>query len=72
MTISAILQSQAELALQQSPIPALRRLRIEESESAVVIAGEVTSYYLKQLAQETIMPFLGSRELQNRVGVVRN
>jgi osmotically-inducible protein OsmY len=49
----------------------LRRLCVEESDKVVVIAGQVSSFYLKQLAQETIMPVLGRRELINRVNVVR-
>jgi hypothetical protein len=64
-------QSPAVLALQQSPIPALRKLKVEETEAGVVISGTVSSYYLKQLAQETIIPVLERRELLNRVEVVR-
>jgi hypothetical protein len=61
----------AASALRQSPIPALRRLVLEESQEAVVIYGHLPSYYLKQLAQETVMPTLGGRELRNRIVVVR-
>lgn len=71
MSASASVQSPAVLALQQSPIPALRKLKIEETEQGIVISGCVASYYLKQLAQETIMPVLERRELVNRVEVVR-
>ena len=72
MASSATLAQPAGLAaLRQSPIPALRKLTVEETEAAVVIGGAVTSYYLKQLAQETIMPVLAGRELHNRVAVVR-
>jgi hypothetical protein len=46
-------------------------LDIEETESGVVISGRVSSYYLKQLAQETVLPLLDRRELVNRVTVVR-
>jgi hypothetical protein len=49
----------------------LRKLSVEETDDAIVICGAVSSYYLKQLAQETIMPILGRRELHNRVAVVR-
>jgi hypothetical protein len=49
----------------------LRRLAVQETDAQVVITGSVSSYYLKQLAQETIMPLLGERELSNRVLVVR-
>lgn len=72
MASSATLAQPAGLAaLRQSPIPALRKLTVEETEAAVVIGGAVSSYYLKQLAQETIMPVLAGRELHNRVSVVR-
>ena len=65
-------RARAAQALRQSPIPALRKLRVEESASGIVISGSVSSYYLKQLAQETVMPILGHRELHNHVSVVRS
>jgi hypothetical protein len=65
-------QSRALAALSHSPIPALRKLVVEETDTAVVLLGNVSSYYLKQLAQETVMPVLDGRELLNRVAVVRN
>jgi hypothetical protein len=58
--------------LQHSAIPALRKLSVEETANAVEISGCVSSYYLKQLAQESILPILGPRKLVNRVTVVRN
>ncbi len=69
MTSSSLLQVRAEQILRQSPIPALRRLRVEETDAEIVLSGSVASYYLKQLAQETLMPILGRRELFNRVTV---
>jgi hypothetical protein len=72
MAASVVLQSRADQVLRQSPIPALRNLSVEETDQDVVLLGSVSSYYLKQLAQETIMPILGSRELHNRVLVVRS
>lgn len=57
--------------LRQSPLPDLRRLQVEESEFEVVINGVVPSYYLKQLAQETIRSGVGDRCLRNRVLVVK-
>jgi osmotically-inducible protein OsmY len=59
--------SQVEQALRQSAIPALRRLAVEETETTVVILGRVGSYYMKQLAQETVMPVRGERQVENRV-----
>jgi hypothetical protein len=69
---SPLVQSPATTALRQSPIPALRKLTVEETETTVVLLGSVSSYYLKQLAQESVMSVLDGRALQNRVMVVRN
>ncbi len=71
MSTSTLELSRTALALRHSPIPGLRKLSVEETEAEVVIHGKVSSYYLKQLAQETLMPLLGNRELHNRVAVVR-
>ena len=57
--------------LTASPLPQLRRLVVTANESEVVITGQVSSYYLKQLAQETVRPALGRRRLLNRVEVCR-
>ena len=70
MSTSTLEQSRLALALRRSPIPALRKLTLEESESSVIIQGQVSSYYLKQLAQESILPLLDGRQLFNRVQVV--
>jgi hypothetical protein len=61
----------ARRALEQSPFPALRRLSVQESDHTVILDGEVPSYYLKQVAQETVMPLLDGRQLLNRVRVMR-
>jgi hypothetical protein len=60
------------LALQHSRVPILKRIRIEESETQVVLTGIVPSYYLKQLAQETVLPLLAGRKLCNLLDVVRD
>ena len=64
--------TQAAHALRRSLHPALRQLNVESDDRALIISGRVTSYYLKQLAQETIMPVRGELELVNRVNVDRN
>jgi hypothetical protein len=69
---SSHLKAQAVEALRHSPIPALRKLSVEESTSGVVISGRVPSYYLKQLAQEAVLPLLDDQELLNRVTVARD
>lgn len=61
---------QAAHALKRSLHPALRSLYVEERDDCLIISGRVTSYYLKQLAQETIMSLCGDRQLVNRVNVV--
>jgi hypothetical protein len=71
MSTLTLTRPQAEQVLRQSALPALRKLCVEESDAVVVITGSVSSYYLKQLAQETVMPLLGPRELFNRVKVIR-
>lgn len=71
MISSSRTPSRAEQVLRESYLPALRKLSVEENDAKVVISGAVSSYYLKQLAQETVMPVLGQRELLNRVLVVR-
>ena len=69
MTGSLVAQPRADLTLRHSPIPALRRLRVEETHDAIIVMGSVSSYYLKQLAQEALMPILGPRQLRNQVSV---
>jgi osmotically-inducible protein OsmY len=56
-------------ALKRSFYPALRRLSVEGTDGVLIISGKVTSYYMKQLAQETVMPVRGSLKLVNRVDV---
>jgi osmotically-inducible protein OsmY len=67
MSTTVAVSSRMVQVLRQSAHPALRRLLIEETETTVVITGRVSSYYLKQLAQETIMQVRGIREVVNRV-----
>ena len=63
---SAILQT-----LRRSKIPALRQVCVEETELLVVLSGTVPSYYLKQMAQEAVLPLCEKRRLVNNVAVVR-
>jgi hypothetical protein len=71
MSTSEVLSSAVAAALHRNPIPVLRVLRVEETEQEVVLSGSVSSYYLKQLAQEAVLPLLSGRRLHNRVNVVR-
>ena len=72
MSASTVESSSLERALRHNSIPALRVLDIEENEEKVILSGSVTSYYLKQLAQEAVLPLIGGRRLLNRVVVVRH
>lgn len=70
MSSTAQVIVQAAHALKKSSHPALRRLMVEGNEEALIISGRVTSYYLKQLAQETVMPVREGMRLVNQVNVV--
>jgi hypothetical protein len=59
-------------AIRRNSIPVLRGLSVEETDELLVLSGHVPSYYHKQLAQETVVPFLNGRELVNRVVVLRH
>ncbi|HVK14398.1 MAG TPA: BON domain-containing protein [Gemmataceae bacterium] len=56
--------------LRDNPINDLRRLRVEEDDCEIRISGIVPSYYLKQMAQETVRPALAGRRLRNQVIVL--
>jgi hypothetical protein len=68
--ISTLPEPQVSTVIRQSPIPALRRLSVNEDETTVILQGTVSSYYLKQLAQEMIKPMLAGRQLVNSVAVI--
>lgn len=70
--MSAIQSPEAIEALKHSSHPALRRLHVEQVEDKIVLSGHVSSYYLKQLAQETVMAARPGQELVNRVTVGRD
>ena len=69
---TVLIRSPLAQAMRQSPIPALRKLAVEETDSAVVITGSVSSYYLKQLAQEVVLAAAGAVDLVNSVRVTDN
>jgi hypothetical protein len=58
--------------LRQSANPLLRGLLVVESDSEIVISGTLPTYYLKQLAQETLRPVLAGRKFINRIFVPEN
>jgi hypothetical protein len=70
MISDAHVATQAARALKKSSHPSLRKLSVEGTEGHLIISGKVSSYYLKQLAQETIMSVREGMHLVNRVDVV--
>lgn len=69
MNTSPVLLSKVCEALANSPIGQLRRLIVIENDAEVIITGAVSSYYFKQMAQETIRGAIGKRRLLNHVEV---
>ncbi|MBA4062285.1 MAG: hypothetical protein C0501_01000 [Isosphaera sp.] len=72
MNACPVLPAHPAEALTASPLPQLRRLVVTATDHEVVITGRVPTYYLKQLAQETVRPTLGPRRLLNHVEVGGN
>jgi hypothetical protein len=62
--------ARAAALLRDNPVNDLRLLEVSETESEIVISGIVSSYYLKQMAQEAVRPALSGRKLRNRVIVL--
>jgi hypothetical protein len=71
MSALATGSSRAAQALRQSVHPALRRLLVEETDDTIVITGHVSSYYLKQMAQEAVMALGDTPVVVNRVLVMK-
>jgi hypothetical protein len=71
MNACPVLSIEPTEILTLSPLPQLRRLVVTVSEAEVTITGQVSSYYMKQLAQEALRPTLGERRLVNLVEVCR-
>ncbi|MBY0458985.1 MAG: BON domain-containing protein [Gemmataceae bacterium] len=67
--LASELTSELASTLTSSPLGQLRRLVVTESDHEVVLTGVVSSYYLKQMAQETIRNAVGGRTLVNKVSV---
>jgi hypothetical protein len=44
---------------------------LEELCDRVIIHGTVNSYYLKQIAQEAVIPALAGRNLENQIQVIK-
>lgn len=60
---------QATKMLHDSPFAALRDLRVEQEGELVLLRGRVDSFFLKQLAQETVRSATRGLEMINEVHV---
>jgi hypothetical protein len=69
MNACPTLASETAEILTVSPLPQLRRLVVTVNDAEVVITGQVSSFYMKQLAQEALRPSIGERRLLNLVEV---
>jgi hypothetical protein len=69
MSTAILCRSRVAEVLSQSSTPLLRRLKVEETDDEVILIGTLPTYFLKQMAQETIRPVLGERRLLNLIVV---
>ena len=67
---STLNQTPASSLLRDCAVADLRRLEVLENGDEVIITGIVPSYYLKQMAQETVRPAVAGRRLRNKVIVL--
>lgn len=65
------LPSRVRLTLSQTRHPAFHSLQVAEENGAIILDGELPSFYLKQLVQTIAGSVDGVRRLHNRVRVVR-
>jgi osmotically-inducible protein OsmY len=59
----------AREALSCSPYPAVRQVDVQSREGAVVLSGQVASYYHKQMAQEALKALRGTSLIVNELVV---
>ncbi len=59
----------AQSNLAGSSIAALRRLQVEVADDALMLRGLVSSFYHKQLAQESVKLIVGEFPLVNAIAV---
>jgi osmotically-inducible protein OsmY len=59
----------AMIRLRSSPYFALRILTCDFQRGHLIVYGTVPTYYMKQVAQETVRPVIGVEKISNRVSV---
>ncbi len=65
------LMERVESALCATGHGALRNVAVSVNGGIVILGGRVSSYYLKQVAQEAVLAVAGSHQIRNSVDVVR-
>ena len=68
-SLATTTHDRAQHALLTSPIHALREVRVEQVDDALVLSGCVDTYYHKQLAQELVRSVAEGCELVNSIDV---
>ncbi len=68
---TTLLHEQVLTALRENPHLRGRSLRFETHERRVTLRGQVTSWYQKQMAQETLLRLDGIDEVDNHLEVSR-
>ena len=58
-----------QMALRKSGCGDLRRIRISLSHDQVQLVGRAPSYYIKQLAQESVRPLVFGLHIDNQIRV---
>jgi osmotically-inducible protein OsmY len=66
---SRLLDEKVSSALSQNPYVPSRNLRFETSDGRVTLHGQVSSWYQKQMAQETLLRVEGVDGVENRLEV---
>lgn len=66
----ADIEERARIALQASPIHALRSLQVERDGDQLIVTGRVPTFYYKQLAQEAILSAIKGLPILNQVEVI--
>ena len=68
-TLTLDVEGRAKTALASSPIYALRDLQVEREGELLMISGQVTSFYHKQLAQEVVRSVSDGLQVVNSICV---
>jgi osmotically-inducible protein OsmY len=67
--IGARLTRISQQRISRSPYPEVRKVQCEVREETVVLRGTVTTYYYKQMAQESVRSIEGISDIANEVEV---